>query len=133
MLLVHPAHAHLCPGLEELLPRLGTELAMVVYPATGPLKPRSLLCIFSVLSLGTDSGQRNAMGVSLESSLKQVRNRAPGLKVRGLLMRGEWVGSKQSESSRYGSVDYLIAPAGGPFWFHEFPNLLNILLEELAE
>ena len=47
-------------------------------------------------------------------------------------MRGEWVGTKRPENPRFGCVDYLAAPAGGPFWFHDFPDLLNILLEELA-
>ena len=132
MLLVHPDHAHLCPGLEQLLPRLGTELALVVYPTTGPLTPRSLLCMFSILSLGTDAKQRNEMAASLQTSLDQVARNTPGLNVRGLLMRGEWVGTKRPENPRFGCVDYLAAPAGGPFWFHDFPDLLNILLEELA-
>jgi Domain of unknown function (DUF2357) len=132
MLLVHPAHAHLCPGLEELLPRLGTELALVVYSATGPMKPKSLLCIYSVLSLGTNARQKDEMAFSLQRSLDQVAREAPGLNVHGLLMRGEWVGSKRPENPRYGCLDYLAAPAGGPFWFREFPELLNILLEELA-
>lgn len=132
MLLVHPAHAHLCPGLEELLPRLGTEMALVVYPATGPLKVQALLCIYSVLSLGTDSKQREEMAVSLQSCLDQVANDTPLLKVRGLLLRGEHVGDWKPETPRYGRLDYLAAPAGGPFWFHDFPELLSILLEELA-
>ena len=132
MLLVHPAHAHLCPGLEQLLPRLGVELGLVVYPATGPLKPQSLLCIFSVLSLGTDTEQKDQMAVSLQSTLDQVAHEAPALNVRGLLLRGEWLGDKKPENPRCGRVDYLAAPAGGPFWFHDFPDLLNILLEELA-
>ena len=135
MLLVHPAHAHLCPGLEELLPRLGVELALVVYPATGPSKPEALLCIFSVLSLGTDAKQRNAMVVSLRSSLDQVAEQTPGLNVRALLLRGEWQRDKRPENPRYGRVDYLAAPAGSSFWFDledGFPYLLTILLEELA-
>lgn len=132
MFLVHPAHAHLCPGLEELLPRLGVELALVVYPATGPLNPEALLCIFSVLSLGTDTKQRDEMAVSLQSSLDQVAHEAPSLNVRGLLLRGEWLDDPRRKNPRYGRVDYLAAPAGGPFWFHDFPDLLNILLEELA-
>ena len=132
MFLVHPAHAHLCPGLEELLPRLGVELALVVYPATGPLKPEALLCIFSVLSLGTDTKQRDEMAVSLQSSLDQVAHEAPSLKVSGLLLRGEWLDDTRPKNPRYGRLDYLAAPAGGPFWFHDFPDLLNILLEELA-
>ena len=132
MLVVHPAHAHLCPGLEELLPRLGAELALVVYPAIGPLKPEALLCIFSVLSLGTDAKQRVGMADSLRSSLDQVAREAPSLNVRGLLLRGEWPGDKKPENPRYGLVDYLTAPAGGPFWFHDFPDLLTVLLEELA-
>jgi hypothetical protein len=132
MFLVHPAHVHLCPGLEELLPRLGVELALVVYPATGPLKPEALLCIFSVLSLGTDTKQRDEMAVSLQSSLDQVAHEAPSLKVRGLLLRGEWLDDTRPKNPRYGRLDYLAAQAGGPFWFHDFPDLLNILLEELA-
>jgi hypothetical protein len=132
MFLVHPAHAHLCPGLEELLPRLGAELALVVYPASGPLKPDALLCVFSVLSLGTDTKNRDEMAVSLRSSLDQVAHEAPSLNVRGLLLRGESLGDSKTTNPRYGRVDYLAAPAGGPFWFHEFPDLLNILLEELV-
>jgi hypothetical protein len=132
MLLVHPAHAHLCPGLEELLPRLGVELALVVYPATGPFKPQALLGIYSVLSLGTDAKQREEMTVSLRSSLDQVAVEAPTLNVRGLLLRGERLGDKKPENPRFGRLDYLAAPAGGPFWFHDFPELLSILLEELA-
>ena len=136
MLLVHPAHAHLCPGLEEILPRLGVELALVVYPAAGSSKPEAILCIYSVLSLGTDAKQRDAMIVSLRSSLDQVAEQKPGLNVRALLLRGEWQRDKQPENPRYGRVDYLAAPAGSPFWFDledGFPYLLRILLEELAE
>jgi len=133
MFLVHPAHAHLCPGLEELLPRLGVELALVVYPAGGLLKPEALLCIYSVLSLQTDAAKREAMAVSLQSTLDQVAQQNPELNVRGLLLRGEWLGEHTPEKPRYGRVDYLAAPAGGAFWFHDFPDLLNILLEELAE
>lgn len=135
MLLVHPAHAHLCPGLEEFLPRLGVELALVVYPATGPWKPEALLCIFSVLSLETDARLRDAMVVSLRSSLDQLAEQTPGLNVRALLLRGEWQRDKRPENPRYGRVDYLAAPAGSPFWFDVedgFPYLLTILLEELA-
>jgi hypothetical protein len=135
MLLVHPAHAHLCPGLEDVLPRLGVELALVVYPAAGSLKPEALLCIFSVLSLGTDTKQRHEMAVSLRSSLDQLAEQTPGLNVRALLLRGEWQGDKRPENPRYGRVDYLAAPAGSPFWFDledGFPYLLTILLEELA-
>ena len=133
MFLVHPAHAHLCPGLEELLPRLGAELALVVYPADGSLRPIALLCIYSVLSLQTDGKQRRAMAVSLQSTLDQVALRTPGLNVRGLLLRGEWLSENKPENARYGRVDYLAAPAGGKFWFHEFSDRLAILLEELAQ
>lgn len=133
MLLVHPDHAHLCPGLEQLLPRLGAELALVVYPATGPLRAKSLLCIFSILSLGTDARQKSEMAASLQKSLEEVVRNTPGLRLHGLLMRGELIGTKRHENPRYGCVDYLAAPAGGPFWFREFPDLFNILLEELAE
>jgi hypothetical protein len=132
MFLVHPAHAHMCPGLEELLPRLGTELAVVVYPASGPLKAKAILCIYSVLSLGTDAEQREEMVLSLQSSLDQVASETPSLEVRGLLLRGEWLKDNQPVNPRYGRLDYLAAPAGGPFWFQGFPDLLNVLLEELA-
>jgi len=135
MLLVHPAHAHLCPGLEELLPRLGVELALVVYPAAGSLKPEALLCFFSVLSLGTDAKQRDAMAVSLRSSLDQAAKQTPGLNVRALLLRGEWQRDKRPENPRYGRVDYWAAPAGSHFWFDledGFPYLLTKLLEELV-
>lgn len=135
MFLVHPAHAHICPGLEEILPRLGVELALVVYPAEGPLRPEGLLCIYSVLSLQTDLKQREEMALSLQSTLDQVALQTPGLNVRGLLLRGEWRGESKPVNPRYGRVDYLAAPAGGPFWFDSergFPGLLAILLEELA-
>ncbi len=132
MFVVHPAHAHLCPGLEELLPRLGAELALAVYPATGALKPEALLCIYTTLSLRTSTKQRDEMAVSLKSSLDQVAHETPSVNVRGLLLRGEWMADKRPENPRYGRVDYLAAPAGGPFWFHDFPELLTILLEELA-
>ena len=133
MFLVHPEHVHLCPGLEELLPRLGAELALVVYPADGSLRPVALLCIYSVLSLQTDAKQREAMAVSLQSTLDQVAQQSPGLNVRGLMLRGEWLSENQPENPRYGRVDYLAAPAGGEFWFREFSGLLAILLEELAQ
>jgi hypothetical protein len=133
MFLVQPEHAHLCPGLEELLPRVGVELALVVYPADGSLRPEGLLCIYSVLSLQTNTKQREAMAVSLQSTLDQVAQQTSGLNVRGLLLRGEWLGETRPENRRYGRVDYLAAPAGGAFWFHEFPELLSILLEELAQ
>jgi len=133
MFLVHPAHAHLCPGLEELLPRLGAELALVVYPPNGPLRPEALLCIYSVLSLQTDAQQRESMALSLQSTLDQVAQQTPGLNVRGLLLRGEWLSENKPENPRYGRVDYLAAPAGGAFWFHEFSELLAILLEELPQ
>lgn len=135
MFLVHPAHAHLCPGLEELLPRLGVELALVVYPADGSLRPEALLCIYSVLSLQTDAKQRQSMAVSLQSTLDQVALQNPELNVRGLLLRGEWLSENKPENPRYGRMDYLAAPAGGSFWFDledGFPCLLTILLEELA-
>jgi hypothetical protein len=99
------------------------------------LKPEALLCIFSVLSLATDAKQRDAMAVSLRSSLDQVAEQTPGLNVRALLLRGEWQRDKRPENPRYGRVDYLAAPAGSPFWFDledGFPYLLTILLEELA-
>lgn len=133
MFLVHPTHAHLCPGLEELLPRLGAELALVVYPADGSLRPMAILCIYSVLSLQTTAPQREAMPASLQSTLEQVAQQNPGLNLRGLLLRGEWQGGHKPENPRYGRVDYLSAPAGGEFWFHDFPDLLAILLEELAK
>jgi hypothetical protein len=133
MFLVHPAHAHLCPGLEGFLPRVGAELALVVYPADGSMRPISLLCIYSILSLQTDTKQRTAMASSLQATLDQVAQQNPGLNVRGLLLRGEWLTENKTENPRYGRVDYLAAPAGGAFWFHEFSDLLAILLEELAQ
>ena len=133
MFLVHPEHAHLCPGLETILPRLGAELALVIYPADGSLRPEALLCIYSVLSLQTEAKQREAMVLSLESTLAQVAQQTPGLNVRGLLLRGKWLGEDKTESPRFGRVDYLAAPAGGAFWFQEFPDLLAVLLEELTQ
>ena len=117
------------------MPRLGVELALVVYPAEGPLRAEGLLCIYSVLSLKTDLKQREEMTLSLQSTLDQVALQTPGLNVRGLLLRGEWMGESEPVNPRYGRVDYLAAPAGGPFWFDSeegFPYLLAILLEELA-
>jgi hypothetical protein len=73
------------------------------------------------------------MAGSLQSTLDQVTQQTPGLNVRGLLLRGEWMSENAPESPRFGCVDYLAAPAGGAFWFHEFPELLGILLEELAQ
>jgi hypothetical protein len=84
------------------------------------------------LSLGTDAKQREEMVLSLQSSLDQVASEMPSLDVRGLLLRGEWLEDKQPLNPRYGRLDYLAAPAGGPFWFQGFPDLLNVLLEELA-
>ena len=133
MFLVHPAHAHLCPGLDAFLPRLGMELALVVYPTEGSMRPEALLCIYSVLSLKTDAKQRVGMAVSLQSTLDLVAQQVPGLNVRGLLLRGERLGENKPENTRYGRVDYLAAPAGGKFWFHDFPGLLAILLEDLAQ
>jgi hypothetical protein len=124
LIIVHPTHAHLCPGLEEILPRLGAELAIVIYPAEGPWRPKSLLCLYSVLSLQTESSQRAAMIASLHATL-------PELTVRGLLLRGECQGEAKPDNPRFGRLDYLAASAGSKFWFHEFPDLLTILLEEL--
>jgi len=127
---------HLCPGLEELLPRLGVEFALVVYPSDGSLRPKALLCIYSVLSLQTDAKQREAMAISLQSTLDQVAKQTPGLNLRGLLLRGEWMADKRRENPRYGRVDYLAEPAGSSFWFDSekgFPYFLAILLKELAE
>jgi hypothetical protein len=118
--------------LEELLPRLGTELALVVYSASEPLRPQALLCIYSVLSLGTDSKQRDEMVYSLQASLDQVAYESPFLDVRGLLLRGECLDNKEPMKPRHGRLDYLAAPAGGPFWFQAFPVLLGVLLEELT-
>jgi len=139
MFLVHPAHAHLCPGLEELLPRLGVELALVVYPAAGSLRPEALLCIYSVLSLQTEAKQRQAMAVSLQSTLDQVAVQNTWLKVRGLLLRGDWNRDTPNQSQRLGRLDYLIASVRKPtdatasFWFSDFPEILAVVLEELAE
>jgi len=130
---IHPAHAHRCPGLEELLPRLGVDLALVVYPAGNvSLRPQALLCVHAVLSLRTDASQRDAMAVSLRSTLDLVAQQNPGLNVRGLLLRGDSSGAAPPETPRFGRLDYLVAPAGGRFWFHEFSVHLAVLLEELA-
>jgi len=131
--LVHPSRAHLCPGMEELLPRMGAELAFALYPGGNePQRPCALLCIYSVLSLQTDKTLREAMATSLNSSLDHVAEQNPGLKVRGLLLRGESTGESKAEKPRLGRLDYLAGPAGGPYWFSEFPDLLTVLLEELA-
>ncbi len=131
--LVHPAHAHLCPGVEELLPRMGADLALAIYPGGNePQRPKALLGIYSVLSLQTDKTQRDAMAISLNSCLDRVAQQNPELNVRGLLLRGEWAGDRPSEKPRLGRLDYLAEPAGGPYWFSEFPELLKVLLEELA-
>ena len=132
MFLVHPAHSHLCPGLEGFLPRLGADLALVVYPADRPLRPQSLLCFYSVLSLKTEQNQRDDMIASLKSTLDHAAQQLPGLNIRSLLLRGERKGETKHENPRYGRLDYLAAPAGGTFWFQEFPELLAILMEELA-
>ena len=134
LFVVHPAHAHLCPNLEETLPRLGAELALVVYPPENePQRPRALLCIYSVLSLRTSAQEREAMKASLRSTLDNVARQNPGLHVRGLLLRGESNGEHPAECPRIGLLDALNAPAGGPFWFDLFPVKLVELLEELVK
>jgi hypothetical protein len=84
------------------------------------------------MSLQADAKERNAMALSLQRSLDHVAQEVSGLQVRGLLLRGERLGDKAPENARYGRVDYLAAPAGRPYWFQEFPDLLAIVLEELA-
>lgn len=133
MFVVHPAHAHLCPGLNDLLPRLGADFALAVYPSGNEhFCPRALLCIYSVLSLQTNAEQRHAMVTSLQTTLENVSLQNPGLNVRALLLRGEWPGDRPSHSVQRGRLDYLVAPAGAPFWFEEFPEMLAVLLEEIA-
>jgi len=145
MFVVHPAHSHLCPGLTEVLPRLGAELALVVYPMSEcPVKPIALLCIFSVLSLQTSEQQKEEMVSSLELALESVADQQPHLNVHGLLLRGEWPGSCQPHGARRRLLDYYAAPVATPrgesktdvgpkpFWFFEFPDLLAVLLEEIA-
>jgi hypothetical protein len=134
MFIVHPAHAHRCPGLEDLLPRLGAELSLVVYSLNeqNVFRPQALLCIYSVLSLHTDAAQRDAMASSLSASFDLVAKQNPHLNVRALLLRGEWLGDQPAQTPRYSRLDYLAAPAGGRFWFHEFSIHLAVLLEELA-
>jgi len=133
VLLIHQGDAHLCPGLEDILPRFGAELALAFYPPSGALiRPRALLCIYSVLSLKTSLTQRDAMLSSLQSTLDHVSDQNPGMNIHGLLLRGEWPGGRPPISSTHGRFDYLSAPAGGPFWFQEFPELLAVLLREVA-
>jgi hypothetical protein len=133
MFVVHPAHAHLCPGLSELLPRLGADLALVIYPTGAEhLSPRAVLCIYSVLSLQTNTEQRQAMVTSLHDTLENVSQQCSGLTVRALLLRGEWPGDRPSYSVQQGRLDYLVAPAGAPFWFEDFPEMLAVLLGEIA-
>jgi len=134
MFVVHPAHAHLCPGLEELLPRLGAELSLVVYPeGNWPQPPRALLSIYSVLSLETSEKERGALVVSLRSTLDRVAQEHPDIDVRGVLLRGEWNVGEAREPLRIGRLDCFAATAGGPFWFDLFPVRLAELLEELAK
>jgi hypothetical protein len=73
------------------------------------------------------------MTASLQATLEQASRDNPGIQLKGLLLRGESFGEPAAVTTRHGSLDYLAAPAGGSFWFHEFPDLLSILLEELAE
>ena len=134
MFLVHPEHAHLCPGLEELLPRLGAELYLVVYSShTNPLQPTALLSIYSVLTLQTEKHQREAAANSLSNTLDVVARENPAMNIRGLLLRGDSIKDGPPQTPRYGQLDCLTAPAGGRFWFHEFPDLLSVILEEIAE
>jgi hypothetical protein len=134
MFVVHPAHAYLCPGLEELLPRLGAELSLVVYPdGNWPQPPRALLSVHSVLSLETSEKEREALVISLKSTLDRVAQVHPGINVRGVLLRGEWNSDEAREPLRIGRLDYLAAAAGEPFWFDLFPVRLAKLLEELAK
>lgn len=133
MFVVHPSHGHLAPGLEGLIPRLAPDLALAIYtPNLGSLVPSDLLCIYSVLSLRTNHVQRQTMVSSLESSMNFVAEQNPRLNVRALLLRGDGMAEQPTDSSRSGRLDYLSAPAGGPYWFQEFPDLLSVLLEEMV-
>ena len=72
------------------------------------------------------------MAVSLRSSLDLLARENPAMNVRGLLLRGDWSDDRPPETPRFGRLDCLVASAGGRFWFHEFSELLAVLLEELA-
>jgi len=133
MFVVHPSHGHLTPGLEGLIPRLGPDLALAIYtPDNGSLILSGLLCIYSVLSLRTTHAQRQTMASSLESSMDLVAEQNPKLNVRALLLRGEGIAEQPTDPPKSGRLDYLSAPAGGPYWFQEFPDLLSVLLEEMV-
>ena len=134
MFLIHPEHSHLCPALEELLPRLGADLTLVVYPPDEEAtRPKALLSIYSIMSLQTDMQQREGVAVNLSVALDQLAKDNPTINIHGLLLRGDWAKDSLPKTPRLGRLDCLTAPAGGRFWFHEFPQLLSVLLEEIAE
>ena len=131
--IVHGAHAHLCPGLQTTLPRLGADLVIACFaPKRAGETPTGLLTIHSLLSLDTTSETRDAAVESLAATLDVVAKLHSEIRhVKGLLLRGEYLSEAKPFSRQKGRLDYLSAPAGGAYWFTEFRDNLSVLLEEL--
>jgi hypothetical protein len=131
--IIHGAHAHLCPGLQTTLPRLGADLVIACFaPKRAGQTPTGLLTIHSILSLETTPETRNAAVESLAATLDAVaklHSEVPHVK--GLLLRGDYLTEAKTFSRQKGRLDYLSAPAGGGYWFTEFRENVSVLLEEL--
>jgi hypothetical protein len=137
LFVVHPAHAHLCPGLERALPRLGMDLALVVYgPNDGSGdKPIGLLSLHTVMSLQSTAGERRTMEESLSRSLDRFSEETGGINVTGLLLRADQaLEDQEGEMPKIGRLYSWTAPPGGAWWFDDegFTFWLEMLLEELA-
>lgn len=131
--IIHGAHAHLVPGLQTTLPRLGADLVIACFaPKRAGQTPTGLLTIHTVLSLETTPETRNAAVESLAATLDAVAKLHPDIPhINGLLLRGDYLSEAKPVSGQKGRVDYLSAPAGGGYWFTEFPENVSVLLEEL--
>jgi hypothetical protein len=131
--IIHGAHAHLCPGLQTTLPRLGADLVIACFaPKRAGQTPTGLLTIHSILSLETTPETRNTAVESLAATLDVVAKLHSEIShVKGLLLRGEYLFEAKPFSRQKGRLDYLSAPAGGGYWFTEFPVNVSVLLEEL--
>jgi Domain of unknown function (DUF2357) len=131
--IVHGAHAHLCPGLQTTLPRLGADLVIACFaPKRAGETPTGLLTIHSLLSLDTTSETRDAAVESLAATLDVVAKLHSEIRhVKGLLLRGESLSEAKPLSRQKGRLDYLSAPVGCGYWFTEFPTEVSKLLEKL--
>ena len=131
--IIHGAHAHLCPGLQTTLPRLGADLVIACFaPKRAGQSPIGLLTIHSILSLETTPETRDTAVESLAATLDFVAKLHPEVtNIKGLLLRGESFTEAKPFSRKKGRLDYLSAPVGGEYWFTEFPENVSVLLEEL--